>query len=93
MRKGLALGLDVCCVLVFVAIGRSSHEEAGSLGGWLGRLGRFWLGWGLGGVCFGFGGGRLRWCLLGWGSGLSSWGRGWGFGLSPGRGRLSLSFL
>lgn len=29
----MAAFLDVCCVLLFVAIGRSSHEEAGGLAG------------------------------------------------------------
>ncbi|WP_433477512.1 DUF3054 domain-containing protein [Spirillospora sp. CA-142024] len=33
MRWSLAAVLDVLCVLVFVAIGRASHEEAASLGG------------------------------------------------------------
>ncbi|MFG1998926.1 DUF3054 domain-containing protein [Spirillospora sp. NPDC048911] len=33
MRRVIAAGLDVCCLLVFVAIGRASHEEAASLSG------------------------------------------------------------
>lgn len=35
MRKVVAGALDVCCVLVFVAIGRSSHDEAASVTGFL----------------------------------------------------------
>ncbi|MGK5556598.1 DUF3054 domain-containing protein [Actinomadura kijaniata] len=33
MRKSAAAALDVCGVLVFVAIGRASHQEAASLTG------------------------------------------------------------
>lgn len=33
MRSSLAGPVDVCCVLVFVAIGRASHDEAASLAG------------------------------------------------------------
>lgn len=33
MRSSLAGPVDVCCVLVFVAIGRASHDEAASLTG------------------------------------------------------------
>ncbi|GAA1534708.1 DUF3054 domain-containing protein [Actinomadura kijaniata] len=33
MRKSAAAALDVCGVLVFVAIGRASHQEAASLAG------------------------------------------------------------
>ncbi|GAA2070807.1 DUF3054 domain-containing protein [Actinomadura alba] len=33
MRVMVAAALDLCCVIVFVVIGRSSHDEAGSLAG------------------------------------------------------------
>jgi FtsH-binding integral membrane protein len=33
MRLRTAAALDVCCVVVFVAIGRASHSEAASLAG------------------------------------------------------------
>jgi hypothetical protein len=33
MRVITAAALDLCCVIVFVVIGRSSHDEAGSLAG------------------------------------------------------------
>lgn len=35
MRKSVAAVLDLCGVLVFVGIGRASHQEAASLGGFL----------------------------------------------------------
>lgn len=38
MRTGVAGLLDVCCVLVFVAIGRATHEEAASLTGYFGTV-------------------------------------------------------
>ncbi|NVI93003.1 DUF3054 domain-containing protein [Actinomadura sp. BRA 177] len=44
MRNLVAGGLDVCWVLVFVAIGRASHEEAGSLGGFAGTAWPFLVG-------------------------------------------------
>jgi hypothetical protein len=33
IRVPLAMGFDVCCVLVFVIIGRASHAKGESLGG------------------------------------------------------------
>ncbi|MEO5876113.1 MAG: DUF3054 domain-containing protein [Streptosporangiaceae bacterium] len=33
MRKGWALGLDLLCVVVFVAIGRRNHGESSELAG------------------------------------------------------------
>jgi hypothetical protein len=33
MRKGTALGLDLLCVIVFVAVGRRNHGESGALAG------------------------------------------------------------
>lgn len=52
MRNWVAGVLDVCCVLVFVAIGRASHEEAASVAGFaatawpfLGGLGAGWVAW------------------------------------------------
>ena len=39
---------DVLCVLVFVAIGRASHEEAASLGGFLSTAWPFLVGLGAG---------------------------------------------
>jgi FtsH-binding integral membrane protein len=44
MRNLVAGGLDVCWVLVFVAIGRASHEEAGSLSGFAGTAWPFLVG-------------------------------------------------
>ncbi|XRQ04418.1 DUF3054 domain-containing protein [Actinomadura welshii] len=38
MRSGVAGLLDVCCVLVFVAIGRATHEDAASLTGYAGTV-------------------------------------------------------
>lgn len=40
--------VDVLCVLVFVAIGRASHEEAASLGGFLSTAWPFLVGLGAG---------------------------------------------
>ncbi|GGT91810.1 hypothetical protein GCM10010177_58890 [Actinomadura citrea] len=40
--------VDVLCVLVFVAIGRASHEEAASLGGFLSTAWPFLAGLGVG---------------------------------------------
>ncbi|TDD85033.1 DUF3054 domain-containing protein [Actinomadura rubrisoli] len=48
MRSAVAAGLDVCGVLVFVAIGRASHEEAGSLTGFAGTAWPFLAGLGAG---------------------------------------------
>jgi hypothetical protein len=49
MRNSLAVLADVCCVLVFVAIGRASHDEAASLAGFAGTawpfLGGLGIGW------------------------------------------------
>ncbi|SPT58616.1 MULTISPECIES: DUF3054 domain-containing protein [Actinomadura] len=49
MRNSLAGLVDVCCVLVFVAIGRASHDEAASLAGFAGTawpfLGGLAAGW------------------------------------------------
>src|SRR5690606_41309984 len=36
MRSGWAAVLDVLCVLVFIAIGRATHAEGASLGGYAG---------------------------------------------------------
>ncbi|MFB4297061.1 DUF3054 domain-containing protein [Actinomadura sp. NTSP31] len=44
MRNVVAGVLDVCCVLVFVGIGRSSHDEAGSVSGFLGTAWPFLVG-------------------------------------------------
>ncbi|HEU5026052.1 MAG TPA: DUF3054 domain-containing protein [Spirillospora sp.] len=44
MRNVVAGALDVCCVLVFVGIGRSSHDEAGSVTGFLGTAWPFLVG-------------------------------------------------
>ncbi|MEU9866425.1 DUF3054 domain-containing protein [Actinomadura verrucosospora] len=48
MRKVLGAVADVLCVLVFVAIGRASHEEAASLGGFLSTAWPFLVGLGVG---------------------------------------------
>ncbi|MEU4825889.1 DUF3054 domain-containing protein [Actinomadura sp. NPDC023710] len=48
MRKVLGGVVDVLCVLVFVAIGRASHEEAASLGGFLSTAWPFLTGLGVG---------------------------------------------
>ena len=40
--------LDVCCVLVFVAIGRATHEEAASVAGFAGTAWPFLAGLGVG---------------------------------------------
>ena len=50
MRKWVAGVLDVCCVLVFVAIGRASHEEAASLAGFATTAWPFLVGGGAGWV-------------------------------------------
>ncbi|MBT2208466.1 MULTISPECIES: DUF3054 domain-containing protein [Actinomadura] len=51
MRNLVAGLLDVCGVLVFVAIGRASHEEAGSVAGFAGTAWPFLVGlaagWGI----------------------------------------------
>ncbi|MFF5263260.1 DUF3054 domain-containing protein [Actinomadura viridis] len=44
MRNGVAVGLDVGLVLVFVAIGRASHEEGASLAGFAGTAWPFLVG-------------------------------------------------
>ncbi|WP_344954134.1 DUF3054 domain-containing protein [Actinomadura miaoliensis] len=44
MRNLGAAALDVACVLVFVAIGRASHEEAASLAGFAGTAWPFLVG-------------------------------------------------
>lgn len=48
MRNVVAGVLDVCCVLVFVGIGRGSHDEAGSLTGFLTTAWPFLVGAGAG---------------------------------------------
>ncbi|GAA4344398.1 DUF3054 domain-containing protein [Actinomadura sp. NPDC048955] len=48
MPKVLGGVADVLCVLVFVAIGRASHEEAASLGGFLTTAWPFLAGLGVG---------------------------------------------
>ncbi|MEV0665248.1 DUF3054 domain-containing protein [Actinomadura luteofluorescens] len=49
MRKVMGgVVVDVLCVLVFVAIGRASHEEAASLGGFLSTAWPFLVGLGAG---------------------------------------------
>jgi hypothetical protein len=50
MRNAVAGALDVCCVLVFVGIGRGSHDEAGSLTGFLTTAWPFLAGAGVGWV-------------------------------------------
>lgn len=50
MRNVVAGALDVCCVLVFVGIGRSSHDEAGSVTGFAGTAWPFLVGLGVGWV-------------------------------------------
>jgi hypothetical protein len=51
MRSSMAGTVDVCCVLVFVAIGRASHDEAASLVGFAETawpfLGGLAAGWGV----------------------------------------------
>ncbi|NKZ04760.1 DUF3054 domain-containing protein [Actinomadura latina] len=51
MRNLVGGVADVCCVLVFVMIGRASHEEAASLGGFASTAWPFLVGaavgWGL----------------------------------------------
>ncbi|MER6813224.1 DUF3054 domain-containing protein [Spirillospora sp. NPDC000708] len=44
MRNVVAGVLDVCCVLVFVGIGRSSHDEAASVTGFLNTAWPFLVG-------------------------------------------------
>lgn len=44
----MAALVDVCCVLVFVAIGRASHEEAASLAGFANTAWPFLVGLGAG---------------------------------------------
>ncbi|MEO3824803.1 DUF3054 domain-containing protein [Actinomadura sp. B10D3] len=44
MRSSLAGLVDVCCVLVFVAIGRASHGEAAGLAGFAGTAWPFLCG-------------------------------------------------
>ncbi|MBB6400447.1 FtsH-binding integral membrane protein [Actinomadura coerulea] len=48
MRKVLGGVVDVLCVLVFVGIGRASHEEAASVGGFLSTAWPFLVGLGVG---------------------------------------------
>ncbi|TDC45865.1 DUF3054 domain-containing protein [Actinomadura sp. KC345] len=48
MRNGVAGLLDVCCVLVFIAIGRATHEDAASLTGYLATVWPFLAGLGAG---------------------------------------------
>lgn len=48
MRNGVAGLLDVCCVLVFVAIGRATHEEAASLTGYVATVWPFLVALGAG---------------------------------------------
>ncbi|MEV3920067.1 DUF3054 domain-containing protein [Actinomadura coerulea] len=48
MRKVLGGVVDVICVLVFVGIGRASHEEAASVGGFLSTAWPFLVGLGVG---------------------------------------------
>jgi len=50
MRNWVAGVLDACCVLVFVAIGRASHEEAASVAGFAGTAWPFLAGAGAGWV-------------------------------------------
>ncbi|MES9538395.1 DUF3054 family protein [Actinomadura sp. NPDC000600] len=48
MRNSLAGLVDVCCVLVFVAIGRASHDEAAGLAGFASTAWPFLAGLGAG---------------------------------------------
>lgn len=48
MRSGVAGLLDVCCVLVFIAIGRATHEEAASFAGYVATVWPFLVGAGAG---------------------------------------------
>ncbi|WP_344589885.1 DUF3054 domain-containing protein [Actinomadura vinacea] len=48
MRTVVAVGLDVCVVLVFVGIGRASHEEALGVAGFAGTAWPFLVGLGVG---------------------------------------------
>jgi hypothetical protein len=48
MRISLAGPADVCCVLVFVAIGRASHDEAAALAGFASTAWPFLAGLGAG---------------------------------------------
>lgn len=48
MRNVVAGLLDVCCVLVFVAIGRATHDEAASVAGYVEALWPFLAGLGAG---------------------------------------------
>ncbi|WP_141577906.1 DUF3054 domain-containing protein [Actinomadura sp. WMMA1423] len=48
MRKLLGGVVDFCCVLVFVAIGRASHEEAATVSGFLSTAWPFLVGLGAG---------------------------------------------
>ncbi|MGP4027070.1 DUF3054 domain-containing protein [Actinomadura sp. 3N407] len=50
MRNGVAGLLDVCCVLVFIAIGRATHEEAAGLAGYAATVWPFLVGVGAGWV-------------------------------------------
>ncbi|WP_344905317.1 DUF3054 domain-containing protein [Actinomadura meridiana] len=50
MRWGWGFVLDVVCVLVFVGIGRGSHDEGGSVLGFLGVSWPFVVGVGVGWV-------------------------------------------
>lgn len=50
MRNGVAALLDVCCVLVFVAIGRATHEDAASFAGYVATVWPFLVGLGAGWV-------------------------------------------
>lgn len=44
MRNWVGAGLDVCWVLIFVAIGRAAHDEAGGLAGFAGTAWPFLVG-------------------------------------------------
>ncbi|MFD0854169.1 DUF3054 domain-containing protein [Actinomadura adrarensis] len=48
MRAWVAVLVDVVCVLVFVGIGRATHDEALSLGGYLGTAWPFLVALGVG---------------------------------------------
>ncbi|HLV73950.1 MAG TPA: DUF3054 domain-containing protein [Vulgatibacteraceae bacterium] len=48
MRSGWAAVLDVLCVLVFIAIGRATHEEGASLVGYAGTVWPFLVALGAG---------------------------------------------
>ncbi|TDC80462.1 DUF3054 domain-containing protein [Actinomadura sp. 7K507] len=62
MRGGVAGLVDVCCVLVFVAIGRATHEDAASLTGYLATVWPFLVALGVGwGVSRAWRGAEVLW--------------------------------